>query len=122
MTNKARKSKSAKKAENAGVAFKLHERRDSQGVTRSVLAACDAELLGRVFAAKNGVLDLKTYESFYNGQRAASEEAMTLMRSVDNLNLVGKKSIELAKKAFGGLNEKNVRKIKGVPHLQVYRI
>ncbi len=121
-SKKAKSAKTAKTRKSAGVVFKLHERRDSQGVTRSVLAACDAELLGRIFSAKNGVLDLKTYESFYNGEQAKGDQAVELMRSTNNLNLVGAKSIALAKKAFEGLNEKNVKKIKGVPHLQVYRI
>ncbi len=105
-----------------GILVKLHERRDALGVTRRVLAACDEELLGKTFSSKNMVLDLKAYAGFYNGAKTSGEKAVELMRSADNLNLVGKKSIELAKKAFADLNTKNVKKINGVPHLQVYRI
>jgi len=117
--NENRKGRETK---GKGILVKLHERRDAHGVAKRVLAVCDEELLGKVFTAKNRVLDLKTYAAFYNGAKTKNDEVVKLMRSADNLNLVGKRSIELAKKAFSSLNEKNVRKIKGIPHLQLYKI
>ncbi len=119
------KKKTGSKTKNKnlkGILVKLHERRDALGVTKRVLAACDEELLGKTFSSKNGVLDLKAYAGFYKGVKTSEEKAVELMRSADNLNLVGRKSIELARKAFAGLNKKNVKKISGVPHLQVYKI
>lgn len=119
---KLKKTGKAGEKGRKGILIKLHERRDAQGVTKRVLAACDEELLGKTFTSKNGFLDLKTYAGFYNGAKASGDEAVEIMRSADNLNLVGEKSIALAKKAFAELSEKNVRKIKGVPHLQLYKI
>ncbi|MFH1779841.1 MAG: DUF424 family protein [Candidatus Micrarchaeota archaeon] len=97
---------------------KIHSRTHSGGTT-VILAICDTKLLGKKFEGKGIVLDLKKYKSFYDGEKINEEKAVSLIKEYKNLNLVGEKAIKAAKKALK-LTKTNVKRIKGVPHLQVY--
>jgi len=96
--------------------MKLHSQDGS-----TILALCDREHLGKVFREGELRLDLKTYSSFYKGELVTEEDARRALRDADSLNLVGKRSIALAEK-LGIISKAAVRKIGGVPHVQVYRI
>lgn len=85
-----------------------------------VVALCDAELIGRKLAKGKLVLDLGRYADFYKGEKVSAAEATEALRGAQNINLVGKKSLEAASKA--GLDVEGAIKISGVPHLQAYRI
>lgn len=98
---------------------KVH-RRQLQGVERTVVALCDAKLLGKKFRSRNFVLDLQLYRSFYEGERVSEEQAIELLKTHSNANIVGLKSVEAAKKAFG--SPLAVKKICGIPHTQIYRV
>lgn len=86
-----------------------------------IVALCDEDLLGKVFEEGGTCLDLKAYRSFYEGRRVGEAEAAEMIRNAANLNLVGEKSLAAARKALD-LDESAVRRVKGVPHLQVYRV
>jgi len=88
---------------------------------KTVVAACDNELIGQVFEEGDAVLDLKTYESFYRGEEATAEEVAGALADCDSANLVGKEAVRVALEK-GLANEEDVRYIKNVPHLQLYRI
>lgn len=96
--------------------MKVHERDGSK-----IVALCDQEHLGRVFREGELVLDLKTYSSFYKGEIVSAENARRELADADSLNLVGRRSVALAKK-LGLISSPDVRTIGGVPHVQVYRI
>jgi len=96
--------------------MKLHGREKS-----SILALCDKELIGKVLKEGEIVLDLKDYSSFYKGVEVGEAEAMDAMKSATSLNLVGRKSVAVAVK-LGLVGKEGVRKIKGVPHVQIYRV
>lgn len=100
---------------------KVHCRKDSTGRELKVVAVCDKELLGKVFGEGGCVLDLKSYASFYDGAGVTEDKAVELIRNAENLNLVGKKAVAAAGKAIE-IDAKSVRKIAGVPHLQVYSV
>jgi len=85
------------------------------------LALCDKELIGKVFTKGELVLDLKDYASFYKGAEVGEQEASESMKSASSLNLVGKRSVAIAIK-LGLAGEGDVRKIGGVPHVQIYRV
>ena len=86
-----------------------------------IVALCDRELIGKEYCEGEIVLDLKAYSSFYKGQAVAEAEALAALRNATSINLVGKKSVGLAKK-LGLAGKDKIRKICGIPHLQVYRI
>ena len=96
--------------------MKLHGHEKS-----SILALCDRELIGKVLKDGEIVLDLKDYASFYKGDEVGEAEATEAMKSATSLNLVGKKSVAVAVK-LGLVGKEGVRKIKGVPHVQIYRV
>ena len=101
---------------------KLHERtimESGRPAVRRILAACDAELLGRVFREGDAVLDLQKYRSFYEGGKVTQGELAVLLKESVNINLVGKKTIAVAGKCMK-LSPAGVKKIGGVPHLQIY--
>lgn len=92
----------------------------NKSVEERVVALCDADLLGKVFEGDGLFLDLKSHRSFYEGEKVSKEQAVDLLRDADSANVVGKKSVDAAKKAFG--SDSSVVFIAGVPHLQVYRV
>lgn len=100
---------------------KWHERRDTHGQVRKVLALCDTELLGKVFREGDAVLDLKTYRGFYEGQSVTQEQAESWLKEARNINIVGPRSVECAKKAFS-INDAAIKVFGKVPHLQVYYV
>ncbi len=90
--------------------IKLHK--NNEGF---VTAACDEELLNKVL--KEGKLALDVSEHFYKGKLVEDKEAEDILRNASNLNLVGKRCIDIALKLKLILKE-NIITIKGVPHAQ----
>lgn len=68
---------------------------------RDVVAMCDADLLGKRFEQGKFQLDIK--ESFYKGEKVDEKKAIFLLQKYAKedatFNIVGKKSINAAKKA-----------------------
>ncbi|MCM8831436.1 MAG: DUF424 family protein [Candidatus Omnitrophica bacterium] len=87
----------------------------------SILALCDANLIGKKFSSQNLVLDLETFKSFYVGEELNIKEAKKLFENSDSMNIVGKNSIQLAID-LGYAKIDQVLYISGVPHLQIYKI
>jgi len=85
-----------------------------------IVALCDSELIGRVLANKKMRLDLSAYAPFYLGKKVDAKEAVAALNSAQNANIVGKRALAAAKKA--GLPTSHAMTIKGVPHLQVYKL
>ena len=104
---------------------KMHERKDSLGVLRRVLAVCDAELLGTVISDKKtgAYLDLKVYRSFYEGKKLSENEVVRLCHAADfhPFNAVGEKSISALSIALV-VDKDRVKKIGRIPHLQIYKL
>jgi len=83
------------------------------------LAVCDEELLGRVF--REGEVVLNVSEGYYGGGRCGKEELREMLQEADIISLVGEGCISLA--VDEGLAEwRFVRRVEGVPHLNIYRI
>jgi len=84
--------------------------------SRSVVAICDNDLIGKKF--KQGIRILDITESFYKGQKMSEQETLNLMvyefKNNSTFNIVGKESIKLAIKS--GIIEKNsIAKVKNIP-------
>ena len=81
-----------------------------------ILAVCDSELLGKTFS--EGEMQLDLTNDFYKGEEKSDDEIADLMRNAYIINLVGEKSCALAIKE-GIINEKDIKKVKNIPHIQV---
>ena len=90
---------------------KIHKTED-----REIVAICDEELIGKKFEDNGLVLDVN--ETFYKGQKLDDDATLEIMKKSDILNIVGKKSIELALKN-NIISKENIIKIKGIQHAQV---
>ncbi|MBI5226811.1 DUF424 family protein [Candidatus Micrarchaeota archaeon] len=100
---------------------KVHERKDRHGNVWNVTAMCDHALLGKVLKEGEVTLDLKSYRNFYEGKKVSAAEAVQLLKDARNVNVVGPKSVACAKKAFP-VDERQIKFIQGVPHIQVYYV
>jgi hypothetical protein len=86
-----------------------------------VVALCDEDVIGKVFTEGDVILDLKNYASFYKGEKVDEDTASRALLSATSANIVGKRSVALAEKQ-GLIKRRDVKKIGGVPHVQIYRI
>ncbi len=80
-----------------------------------LLAACDAELLGKTLA--EGRIRMTVSEEFYNGETITEETLGERMGSVTIMNLVGDRSVNVAIEK-GYVSPENVLIIAGVKHAQ----
>lgn len=93
-----------------GILVRVHES------YRLVVAVCDKDVFGEKLVEGNRVLDLSG--RFFDGEEMNEEEAsLKISRCVDEdatFNIVGSKSIELAKR-LGVVKDEGVMMIQGVP-------
>ncbi len=96
-----------------GLVVKIHKSNDG----RTIIAICDKDILGKNFEEGKAQLDLT--KGFYKGTEMSEDEVIDLVRGKScYLNIVGKKSIELAiRKDL--IKMDNIRKIAGIPYTQV---
>lgn len=84
---------------------------------RTIVAACDKELIGKTF--EEGKLQLNLKESFYQGEEIEKKEMIDLLKDYvqedATFNLVGKKVIDSALKA-GIIKEENIGTIQSIPY------
>ena len=93
-----------------------------KGMGQTVLAVCDADILGRVIRGGKIVIDLSRHQDFYKGKKASGKaEIVSLLKEADSANLVGKKCVQIALDE-GFASEAQVLDIGGVPHIQVYKV
>ncbi len=81
-----------------------------------LLAACDSEIAGKTFEEGGIILDIK--KNFYCGKKMG-DEIIKLFPEADIINIAGKKIVGLAIKG-GWVSENGVRKIKNIPHAQIF--
>ena len=84
-----------------------------------VLAACDAGLVGRKFEENGVILDLAS--GFYQGSIMDCEKFGKKLDQAYIANLVGKQTIEFAKKR-GLVADSGTLHVNGVPHAQVLNL
>lgn len=84
--------------------------------SRTVVAICDENLLGKKFL--EGIKQLDITESFFKGEKMKKEEVTSLMRyefkSSSTFNIVGKESIQTAIEA-GIIQKDEFSKVKNIP-------
>lgn len=87
--------------------------------TKTVLAACDAELIGKTLKFHD--VDFHISEAFYKGKKIDEKQLSKLLDEHNNINLVGEKVVRVALEK-GLISERAIIKISDVPHAQIYRL
>jgi len=87
--------------------------------TEVLVAACDAELLGRSF--EEGELHLELGRRFFEGERVDVKLFLEVLALATVANLAGKRTVEAAVGA-GFVDPECVITIGGVPHAQIVRM
>ncbi len=92
--------------------------------TSVIVAMCDENLVGKKLVDKKTVLDLSTYAGFYKGELISAKQATEIIKQLrgeenTSFNLVGKETLAAASQVF---SITAARKIKSVPHLQIYSL
>ncbi|MFH1224592.1 MAG: DUF424 family protein [Candidatus Diapherotrites archaeon] len=93
---------------------KIHSAR---GIT--VLACCDKKLLGK--SLKDGKHAVTINRDFYGGKPTDAKELKRLLASAGSVNLFGEKAVAVAL-GEGLINGRDIIRIAGVPHVQIFRI
>ena len=83
-----------------------------QGKTDVLLAACDSDLLGKIFHDKARGLKLEVKKDFYEGAVVTVEELEKKLHKATIANLVGEKTVKKAIE-LGLAVESSVLKIQG---------
>ncbi len=86
---------------------------------QSVFACCDRELAGKTL--KQGEIAFKIDKNFYGNEKISAKGLAEALRENANINLVGNKAVGIALKE-GIISEKDIIKICGIPHVQIFRI
>jgi len=84
-----------------------------------LLAACDADLLGRVL--REGEIVFEVREDFYKGPKMSVDEAIDLMEKSTMVNMVGNCIVQKAIEK-GLIHPEAVLNISGVPHAQIVKM
>jgi len=80
-----------------------------------LLAACDAELLGKQFSERGLRLNVS---SFYDGVVVSGKELARNLRLATIANLVGEEAVSVAVKE-GFIDGRCIIRVEGVPHAQM---
>jgi len=101
--------------QNLKMIVKKHRTQDG----RLLLAVCDSELLGKVFEEGERQLDLGS--DFFNGEEIDENAVLELMNLAYMINIVGKKSVDLAiQNDF--VSKEQVLTVQDIPSAQVVNI
>lgn len=84
-----------------------------------LLAACDAEILGKTLKDSN--ITFEVSEKFYKGYKTSVDEAIDLIEESTIVNLVGTNIVKRAIER-GYVHPEAVIKICGIPHAQIVKI
>ena len=93
-------------------------REHPHGKSDLLLAACDSDLLGKIFHDKARGLKLEVRKDFYEGKIVSIEEFEKHLKKATIANLVGHKVVQKALE-LGLVVETSILKIGGIPHVQI---
>lgn len=126
-TKKITSKKTTTKINSApNIYVKEHTREYLGYKPRVVIAMCDANLIGSIYAdTKTGAtLNLKDHTTFYIGEKMTEKQASTILAKYANyerasFNLTGQATIKIAAQYF---NVSKAKKIGKATHLEIYRL
>lgn len=82
-----------------------------------IVSLCDSELIGRCFEERDK--QLMVSERFYRGEKKSEKEIIEILKEADNVNIVGRKSVEIALKAKV-ICKDGIKYIKKVPFAMMF--
>lgn len=86
---------------------------------KKILGCCDQELIGKTI--RKGEIEFAVRESFYKGKKITENELKELFEEAESVNLVGKKSVEIAIKN-NWIKKEDIIRIDTIPHAQIFKI
>ena len=84
-----------------------------------IVGACDADLLGKHLV--DGKIDFHVSRQFFGGELVDTDKMVKVIARATTANIVGVECINAAL-AVGLVKESSVKKIKNVPHAQIFTI
>ena len=84
-----------------------------------VVAACDAELLGRDLPVGDAGRTVRVSSQFYGERRVSSEELLWALARATIANLLGTRVLEIAQKG-GYVVPGSAGSLGGVPHAEIF--
>lgn len=124
--NKKRPATKSTKTTSSAIYVKEHTREYLGYKPRVVIAMCDANLIGDIYAdTKTGAtLNLKDHTTFYIGEKMTEKQAAAILAKYANyerasFNLTGNATIKIAAQYF---NTSKAKKIGKATHLEIYRL
>jgi uncharacterized protein len=100
-------------AENGGVVMRVHRVR-----AEFVVAACDAELLGRDLPVGTAGRTVRVSEHFYGDRVVSKEELLWALERATIANLLGERVLQLARDG-GFVGPGGTGLLGGVPHAEI---
>ncbi|HEV2166376.1 MAG TPA: DUF424 family protein [Thermoplasmata archaeon] len=101
---------------NGGIVMRVHKVR-----SEFVVAACDAELLGRELPVGTAGRTVKITSQFYGERTVSSEELVWALRRATIANLLGERTLALAT-SEGFLAPGATGTLGGVPHAEIFAV
>jgi hypothetical protein len=101
-------------AEDEGFVMRVHRVR-----TEFVVAACDAELLGRDLPVGDAGRTVRISSQFYGERRVSREELLWALERATIANLLGARVLRLAEEG-GYLAPGGTGTLGGVPHAEIF--
>jgi len=98
--------------------LKVMEGDDGTGI-KTVIAICDAELLGKTFREGDKVLAIN--EEFFKGDLVDTDEVMPYLERAYTALIVGERAVSLALE-LGLIHPDAILKISGIPYAQIVRM
>ena len=84
-----------------------------------IVAACDSDLLGKKIVDKKFTFDIN--KKFYGGELVDIEKMIKVLKMATIANIVGEECINAAVSA-GIIDEESIKKIKNIPHAQLFKL
>ena len=84
-----------------------------------LVATCDSDLLGKKIVDGKFIFDIN--KKFYGGELVDIEKMINALRRATIANIVGEECINAAVSA-GIIDEINIKKVKNIPHAQLFQL
>jgi hypothetical protein len=84
-----------------------------------VVAACDAELLGRDLPVGTAGRTVKVTPEFYGERRVSGDELLWALRRATIANLLGARTLRLAQEG-GFVDPQGAGELGGIPHAEIF--
>jgi hypothetical protein len=84
-----------------------------------VVACCDSDILDKHIV--DGKIDFHVSKQFFGGELVDADKMIKVLARATTANIVGVECVNAALSA-GLINESNIKKVKGVPHAQIFSL